>query len=72
MMMSGSGSGCANTKTENIYRILDSHTGGYEEFHLLGYNTMYSTENRPAFYVLHVGFLLDLFFDPEDEGDMLL
>jgi hypothetical protein len=30
------------------------------------------TEVCPACYLLHAGFLLSLFFDPEDDGDMLL
>jgi hypothetical protein len=34
--------------------------------------TMQSIDGQPAFYLLHDGFLLDLFFDPEDGGDMLL
>jgi hypothetical protein len=36
-------------------------TGSYEVFYLLGYN---------AWYLLHAGFLLGLFFDLEDGGDM--
>jgi hypothetical protein len=40
-----------------------SHTGGYEQFYLLGYNTC---------CLFHSGFLLSLLFNPEDEGDMLL
>jgi hypothetical protein len=42
-----------------------THTGGYEEDYLLGYNTLLAT-------CVHVGFLLDLFFDLEDGGDMFL
>jgi hypothetical protein len=32
------------------------------------------SKNNPssAFYLFHAGFLLGLFFDPEDVGDMLL
>jgi hypothetical protein len=30
------------------------------------------SKQRSACYLLHIGFLLGLFFDPEDEGDMLL
>jgi hypothetical protein len=42
-------------------RISDSHSGGYEEFfYLLGFNALKSCHQ------LHAGFLLGLFFDPED------
>jgi hypothetical protein len=30
-------------------RIWDSHSGGYEEFYLLGYNAMRSVESQPTF-----------------------
>jgi hypothetical protein len=42
-----------------------SHSGGYEEFYVMGYNS-------PRDTCFHAGFLLGLFFDPEDGGDMFL
>jgi hypothetical protein len=48
------------------------------EFYLLGYNAVQSVESQPTFrrstacYLLYAGFLLGLFFDLEDGGDMLL
>jgi hypothetical protein len=45
----------------NGCRILNSHSGGYEErYH----------RQSSACYLLHVGFLLGLFFDPKDGGDV--
>jgi hypothetical protein len=52
----------------------------YEQLCLLGYNTMYSVESQARNQVkaggkqscVHAGFLLALFFDLEDEGDMFL
>jgi hypothetical protein len=44
-----------------------------EEFCLLEYNAEWSVENQPtssACYLLHAGFLLVLFVDPEDGGDI--
>jgi hypothetical protein len=32
------------------WRIWGSHCGGYEEFYLLGYNTMESVESQPIFW----------------------
>jgi hypothetical protein len=32
----------------------------------------YQAESGSACYLLHAGFLLDLFFDPKDGGDMFL
>jgi hypothetical protein len=59
-----------------LCRICGPHTGGYEEFYLLGYNAMLSVESqlifRYAFYLFHAGLLLDLFFDSEDGGDIFL
>jgi hypothetical protein len=40
----------------------------YEEFCLLGNNAM----PRSACHPFRAGFLLDLFLDPEDGGDILL
>jgi hypothetical protein len=57
-----------------------------EEFYLLGYNVVQSVERQPTYqrnmlhpssglkssacYLLHTGFLLGLFFDPEDGSDV--
>jgi hypothetical protein len=51
-----------------------SQYGGYEEFYLLTYNTVLSVERQPgsAYCLLHAGFLLELLFSLEDEGDMFL
>jgi hypothetical protein len=35
--------------TKNDIGFEGSHSGGYEEFYLLGYNTMYSVEIQPTF-----------------------
>jgi hypothetical protein len=49
-----------------------------EEFCLLEYDAIYSVESQQTFetnsycYLLHAGFLLGLFLDPEGKGDMLL
>jgi hypothetical protein len=55
----------------------------YKEFCLLGYNAVYSVEKQPTLrrnmwapssgstcYLLHANFLLGLFPDPKDGGDM--
>jgi hypothetical protein len=67
-----------------FYHISSFHSGGYEEFYLLGYNTMWSVESQPTlwrnmgpptcrvWWLLHVRFLLGLLFNPEDGGDMFL
>jgi hypothetical protein len=47
--------------------IWSFHRCSYDEFYLLGYNT----ESR-ACYLLHAGFLLYLFFNTKDEGDVFL
>jgi hypothetical protein len=36
-------------KTTLPYRILGYRCGGYEQFHLLGYNAVYSFESQPTF-----------------------
>jgi hypothetical protein len=51
-----------------------------ENFHLLRYKTVKSVKVnrrfggtfRPACYLLHADFLFDLFFVPEDGGDIFL
>jgi hypothetical protein len=57
-------------------RIWGSHSGGYEEYCLLGYNAVWSVESQPMLKQVassfHAGFLLGLFLDPEDGGDMFL
>jgi hypothetical protein len=55
-------------------RIWGSHSDCYKEFHLLGYNAMQSVECQLTFQrtCFHAGFLLSLFFDSEDGGDMFL
>jgi hypothetical protein len=35
--------------TPFIYRIWGSHSGGYEQQYLLGYNAVQSVENQPMF-----------------------
>jgi hypothetical protein len=52
-------------------RIWGSHSGGFEEFYLLGYNAVKSVESQ-LLACVHVGFLLSLFFDPENGGDIFL
>jgi hypothetical protein len=53
-------------------------TTSSEKFCLLEYDAMYSVESQHTFetnsycYLLHAGFLLGLFLDPEDRGDMFL
>jgi hypothetical protein len=40
-----------NVKSGNdavIWRILFSHSGGYEEYHILGYSAVYSVECQPT------------------------
>jgi hypothetical protein len=54
------------------WRIWNSHNSVYEEVYVLGYNTVQSIENQLCFsacYLLPAGYLLGLFFDPEDGGD---
>jgi hypothetical protein len=41
------------------------HFSGYEEFHLLGYNILLAT-------CIHTGFFLELFFDPEEGGEIFI
>jgi hypothetical protein len=45
------------TMYKYVYRIWGFHSGGYEEYHLLGYDA---------------GWFAELFFDPEDGGDTFL
>jgi hypothetical protein len=46
-------------------------SGSAEEFYLLGYNAVQSVESQALLVIcFHTGFLLGLFFDPEDEGDI--
>jgi hypothetical protein len=33
----------------DLSRISGSHSGGYEEYHLMGYNAVYSVECQPTF-----------------------
>jgi hypothetical protein len=73
----------SNETIQTKCRIWDSHRGGYEESYLLGYSVQ-TAENQPSFrrntpcnqnsayYLLHAGLLIGLFFDPEDKDDMLL
>jgi hypothetical protein len=67
-------------------RIWGSHSGGYEEFYLLGCNTVQSVESQPIFRGKisppssgrkskprkNIVKASGLFFDPEDGSDMLL
>jgi hypothetical protein len=54
-------------KTDMMMYDLGSHSGGYEEFYLLGYTTVYSIESQPALRIadlaicFHTGFLLGIF-----------
>jgi hypothetical protein len=44
----------------------------HEEYYLLGYNAVQSVESQPTLATcFHDGFLIGLFFDPEDGGDVL-
>jgi hypothetical protein len=69
------------------WKAWGSHSGGYEDFCLLG--CLYSVESQPTFrnnllrlylglksgsacYLLYAGVLLSEHFNPEDGGDMLL
>jgi hypothetical protein len=53
-----------------LSRIWDSHSGGYEEYYLLGYNAVeYQPTLPPAFMLVSCS---AYFFDPEDGGDMFL
>jgi hypothetical protein len=36
-------------KNKLLFKIWDSHSGGYEELYLLGYNAVYSVESQPTF-----------------------
>jgi hypothetical protein len=50
-----------------------SHSGGYEEFCLLGYKAMQSFEIQPsACYQLRAGLLFGLFVDLEGKNAMFL
>jgi hypothetical protein len=69
-----------------IPALLHNHSTflNLKELYLRRYNDMLSVESQLAFqrnmsppfsggsnwYLLHIGFLLGLFFNPEDEGDM--
>jgi hypothetical protein len=54
------------TNVNFVCRIWGSHTGGYEEYYVVGYNAVYSVAT-----CFQAGILLDLFHH-EDEGDMFL
>jgi hypothetical protein len=49
-------------------RIWASHSGSYEQFYLPGYNAVYIS----AWHMISRCFLLGLYFDPEEGGDMFL
>jgi hypothetical protein len=64
-------------------RIWGFHSGGYEEYHLLGCDAVLRCNGRfggayrrlavySACHLLTCWFLLKIFFDPEDGGDMFL
>jgi hypothetical protein len=68
-----------------LWRIRGSHSSGYEEFHLVPCSplkvnwrfggtcrkvTNQVANGASACYVLHAGFLLGIYFDPEDGGDI--
>jgi hypothetical protein len=63
-----------------LCRIRDAPSGGYEKYYLLWYNAMVAVQRFRGIYRLdlqgllaicfHADFLLALFFNPEDGGDM--
>jgi hypothetical protein len=63
-----------------VCRNLNSKQRWSWDIYLLGYNAVWFAESQPTFrrnkystcYLLHTGFLLDLFFDPEHGDDMFL
>jgi hypothetical protein len=71
------------SEVTSICRIWGSHSDGYEEFYLLGYNYVQSVESQPTFRrnisppsllatCFHVGFLFGLVFDFEVRRCMFL
>jgi hypothetical protein len=64
-------------KQKVLSRILDFHSGFYEEVYFLGYDALKSVENQPtaagfASGLLYAGFLLDIILIHEDGGDIYL
>jgi hypothetical protein len=54
-------------------RISGSHSYGYEVLYLLDLTSCSPLKVKSfAWYLLHGGFLLGIFLDPEDDGDMFL
>jgi hypothetical protein len=57
--------------------IWDSYCGSCEEFYVLWYNAVHFCESIDhkqisSCWLLHVGFMLGLFFSPDDQGEVLL
>jgi hypothetical protein len=46
-------------------QLIKKYSGGHEEFFLQGYKALLAT-------CFQAGFMLNLFFDPEEGGDMFL
>jgi hypothetical protein len=59
---------CPVQQVQESIWVRGSHSGGYGEYYILGYDA----EQSSVCCRLYASFLLDLLFDPEDGGDMFL